>query len=220
MPEYRFGVSLLSKNRFKDAYNEELMVDKLTGEVLVKTPTGDTISYNYNSRIKSHIVETRSIANNVSIYGDIISIEMDDKYAPFIMDYDTDYIVSEILFSYENCKKILFNADIDAITVDPDGISYERNNIVLELELSLRFNDDTSSDKVILNYSIDELNHKVLNLTNESLFIIPNGKTISGFILSSLKIKNKVVDYTTGEEQESNKNIRPIFNSLFAVVQI
>ena len=43
MPEYRFGVSLLSKDRFNDAYNEEVMIDKLTGEVLVKTALGDTI---------------------------------------------------------------------------------------------------------------------------------------------------------------------------------
>ena len=220
MPEYRFGVSLLSKNRFNDAYPEELMVDKLTGEVLVKTPTGDTISYNYNSRLKTHIVETKSIANNVSVYGDIISIEMDDKYAPFTMDYDTNYITEELIFPYENCKKILFNVDIDAITVNPNGMSYERNNMLLELELSLFFNDNTTSDKVVLNYSMDKLNHKVLNLTNGSLFTIPNDKTISGFILSGFKIKNTLVDYITEYETESNTNIRPIFNSLFAVIQV
>lgn len=220
MPEYRFGVSLLSKDRYKDAYNQELMVDKLTGEVLVKTPTGDTISYNYNSRLKSHIVETKSIANNVSVYGDIISIEMDDKYAPFTMDFDTNYITSELVFPYENCKKILFNADIDAITIDPDGISHERNNMLLELELSVIFNDNTNSDKITLNYSMDKLNHKVLNLTNNSLFTVPTNKTISGFILSGFKIKNTLVDYITEEEIGNDTNIRPIFNSLFVVIQV
>ena len=99
MPEYRFGISLLSKDRFSDAYNEEVMIDKSSGEVLVKTPDGDVISYNYNSRLKSHIIEMKAIANNLSVYGDILNIEFDDIIAPFVMEYDKNYIINEINFN-------------------------------------------------------------------------------------------------------------------------
>jgi len=220
MPEYRFGVSLLSKDRFDDAYNEEVMIDKFTGEVLVKTQTGDTISYNYNSRLKSHIIETKSIANNMSIYGDIINVEMDnDVYAPFIMEFDKNYITNTITIPYYNCKKILFNVDIDAITVNKSGISSERNNLLLDMELLIYYNDDTTSDPIVISESIDQINHKVFNLTDDDFIKVPKGKVIAGFVLTSFKVKNYLVSYS-GEITENTKNIRPIFNSLFAVVQV
>ena len=219
MPEYRFGISLLSKDRFHDAYNEEVMIDKLTGEVLVKTPTGDTISYNYNSRLKSHIIETKAIANNVSIYGDIISIEMDDKYAPFMMEFDNNYIINETIFPYPKCKKILFNIDIDALDIDGHEITYKRNNILIEMSLSIYFDDGTRSDILPISCSIDQLNHKVFDVYDKSIIPNPEDKNIAGFILSNFTVKNIIVDYVSNEQNEHNKIIRPIFNSLFAVVQ-
>lgn len=219
MPDYRFGVSLLSKNRFSEAYNEELMVDKLTGEVVIKTPSGDAISYNYNSRLKSHIVETRAIANNMSIYGDIISIEMDNIHAPCIIEFDKNYIEDGLIIPYHNCKKILFNADIDAITVNPDGVSHDRNNMLIELKLSVYFDDGTESDSIDIAYSMNQLNCKVLNLTNNSIVHNPKNKIITNIKLSSFKIINKVMNYNE-EYIESDKLIRPIFNSLFMVIQV
>lgn len=219
MPEYRFGISFLSKDRFTEAYKEELMVDKLTGEVLIKTPAGDTISYNYNSRIKSHIVETRNIANNMSIYGDIISIEMDNVHAPFTMEFDKNYIVNEMIIPYYNCKKILFNVDIDAIDINLTGASYDRNNMLIELVLSLYFDDNTTSDSINISYSMDQLNHTVLNLIDNNQFKNPKNKNIAGIIISSFKINNTIISYN-GEYTESDKSIRPIFNSLFAIIQV
>ena len=133
MAKNRFGISLLSKKNHSNAYNEELMVDKDTGEVLIKSPTGHTISYNYNSRSQSQIATTKSIANNLSIYGDIISIELDNMLAPSSMEYDTDYIINPLYIAYSNCKKILFNFDIDAISLVNNGISHDRNNMLIEL---------------------------------------------------------------------------------------
>lgn len=219
MPEYRFGISLLSKDRFTEAYNEEVMIDKLTGEVLVKAPTGDTISYNYNSRLKSHIVETRAIANNLSVYGDIISIEFDNINAPFTMEFDRDYIVNDLVIPYNNCKNVLFNADIDAITINTSGISYERNNMLLELTLAAVFNDNTMSADITIKESIEHLNHKKINLLDGDTVIIPDDKAISGIVLKSFKIMNSVVNHS-GEIVESDDIIRPIFNSLFAVIHV
>lgn len=219
MADYRFGISLLSKDRFNEAFNEEVMIDKLTGEVLVKSPTGDVISYNYNSRLKSHITETKMIANNRAIYGDIISIEMDDVHAPFVMEFDKNYITNPIYIPYENCKKILFNVDIDSITIVNDIISHDRNNMLIELELSLYYSDNTETNIATISFNMNEFNHKVLSLIDNSVIDINDMKTVAGIKISSFKIKNVVMDYV-GEIIINDDNIRPIFNSLFAVIQV
>lgn len=56
----RFQVSLLSKKRYEDAVNEEVMIDKETGEILVKRPSDNgVISYD-------HMARTRGCVDNVS----------------------------------------------------------------------------------------------------------------------------------------------------------
>lgn len=220
MPDYRFGISLLSKKKFPTAYNEEIMIDKLTGEILVKTPSGDTISYNYNSRIKSQITTIRSIANNYSIYGDIISIDLDnDVMAPFVLEYDKNYIETPIQLLYPKCKKLLFNADIDAISVDINGISNLRNNMVVSLDVALCYDDGTISESEIIECSINKLNYTLFNLTDNSFINVDRHKELSGIQLNSFMIKNIVMDY---DEKiiENTDVIRPILNSLMAIIQV
>ena len=219
MADYRFGISLLSKDRFNEAFNEEVMIDKLTGEVLVKSPTGDIISYNYNSRLKSHVSSTKMIANNMSVYGDIISIEMDGVHAPFVMEFDRNYIADPIIIPYANCKKILFNADIDSIKVINDAISHDKINMLVELEFSLYYFDSTETNIATVSLDMNEFNHRVLSLTDSSIVNIVGVKPIAGIKISSFKIKNVVMDYA-GEIVINSDTIRPIFNSLFAVIQV
>lgn len=214
MPEYRFGISLLSKEKLEDAYLEELMVDKSTGEVLVKTPSGDTISYNYNSRVKSHLTETKTIANNVSVYGDIISIEMDNVNAPFTMTFGKNYLQNELPIIYPRCKKILFNADIDCITVNTQGISRDRNNISLELVMSVMFSDDSRSEPIVINGSINQFNQRVFNLADYA-----DNENVSGIVITSFMAVDNLVDYSGNVINDSIIK-RPIFNSLFAVIQV
>lgn len=221
MASNRFGISLLSKKNRATAYKEELMVDKDTGEVLIKTPSGDTISYNYNSRLKSQISTIKSIANNVSVYGDIISIELDNLDAPSVMEYDLNYITTALDIPYAECKKILFNIDIDAITVHntTGSISHDRNNMLVEMELSLYYSDGTASDPVIISNSIYELNSKVFTLNDNSLILLNSKKKVAGIRLSSFKIHNIIMNYS-GEVVPNTSTIRSIFNSLFAIIQV
>lgn len=219
--KYRFGISLLSKDRYKNAYNEEVMIDKQTGQILIKTPElnhGDIISYDYNSRITSHITTIKSIANNVSVYGDIVSINFNDDVTPFIMEYSKNHITTPIDIMYNNCKKAIFHADIDAITVNSNGISYARNNMLVEMELSLIYTDNMISDPTVISCPLNEFNNKVLFLNNNSLFVVPPYKNIIGIRVSSFKIFDSVMDYG-GNSIETSNTIRPIFNSLFAVIE-
>ena len=211
MPDYRFGISLLSKERSSEAYNEEIMIDKFTGEVLIKSKDGDVISYNYNSRLKSQLSAIKITANNMSVYGDIV--------APFTMEYDKNYILSPIILPYPNCKKILFNADIDPISISNVGVSHDMNNMVVELSLSLYYSDNSTTTPVTISCHLNEFNSKVLTLNDNSIFKLIPLKQVSGIRINSFIIKNIVMDYN-GQVITHVHNIRPIFNSLFAVIQV
>ena len=219
MPDYRFGISLLSKERFNEAYNEEVMIDKFTGEVLIKSKDGDVVSYNYNSRLKSQLSAIKLTANNMSVYGDIVSIEMDDVVAPFTMEYEKNYISTPIVLPYHNCKKILFNADIDPITISNIGLSHDMNNMLVELSLSLLYNDNSTTAPVTISSHLNEFNSKVLTLNDNSIFNLAPLKQVSGIRINSFIIKNIVMDYN-GQITAHTHTIRPIFNSLFAVIEV
>lgn len=49
----RWGWSALSKNRYQDAYNEEVMIDKKTGEIVIKRADGVIVSYDHMARTQS-----------------------------------------------------------------------------------------------------------------------------------------------------------------------
>lgn len=46
----RFAVSALSKDRYLESVNEEIMVDKLTGEILIKDKNGYIVSADTTNR--------------------------------------------------------------------------------------------------------------------------------------------------------------------------
>jgi len=215
----RFGVSAWSKKNYKTAYNEEIMVDKLTGEFLIKTPTGDTISYNYNSRLSSQLTATKMNANNMSIYGDIISIEFDDILAPFIMNFNSNYISSPINVIYPNCKRFMFSIDIDPIVINSAGISHNKNNLNIEISLSILYSDDTTSATKMFMYDINTFNSKVFNLS-DTIFEIDSSKEIKGIQLLSFKIHDTVITHDGIAIASEYVQIRPIFNSLFAVIEV
>ena len=219
MSDNRFGISLLSKEKFNTAYDEEVMIDKNTGEILVKSSSGEVISYNYNSRLNSHISETKLIANNLGVYGDIVSIEFDDTYAPFTMEFDKNYVPTPITIMYIKCKKLLFNLDLDPITMENNIISHNRNNIIIELSFSLYYTDATTSEPLTISCPINELNSNLFILNDNSSIVVESGKRIAGIQLNSFIVKNIIAD-NSGNIVPHSSIIRPIFNSLFAVIEV
>lgn len=120
----RYGISLLSKNRYAEAYNEELMIDKSTGEILVKTTTGDVISYDYNSRVNNAIRNLRANALELGVFGTIGSITFDNQY-PFVVSANTNYMAAPLTINTSNMR-ILFHIDMDSVKINSNGFSNER----------------------------------------------------------------------------------------------
>ena len=120
----RYGISLLSKNRYAEAYNEELMIDKSTGEILVKTAGGDVISYDYNSRVSNAIRNLRENALELGVFGTIGSITFDNQY-PFVVSAGKDCMHGSLEI-HTGPHKILFHIDIDSVKINSNGFSNER----------------------------------------------------------------------------------------------
>lgn len=213
MDENRFGISLLSKENLDIAYLEEVMIDKQTGEVLVKTPEGDTISYNFNTRLKSHIMDARNDANNLGVYGNIYAIEFDGVNLPCTMQYNNDYITDPIIVNGD-CKKLMIHTDIDPIGINSTGISYNRHNILIECVIAVMYDDNTISDTIRIAMSNYSLNSHVIDIYN-----INSSKNVIGIQLQSFIIRNAPMDFDDSLIV-NDTTIRPICNSIFFVMGI
>ena len=74
--EHRFGISGLSKENVNEAFLEEILVDKMSGEMLIKTPNGDIVSFDYNNRLKTNLVNIKHTGDDLNIYGNIKVVKM------------------------------------------------------------------------------------------------------------------------------------------------
>jgi len=217
---HRWGVSLLSKENFADAFNEEVMIDKNTGEVLVKTPSGDTISYNYNSRLSSHVNATRIDANNYDIYGDIINISLDSTtgVSPFVMESGVNYIKTPIELAY-NCKRLMIHSDIDGITENVNGFSSQKNNMILKIGIALKYSDGTLSDTATISNSVDIMNNKIYHLQDNSIITLNTTKRVEALVLQSITLDAKKEEFGNPGTTTDITGIRPICNSIFMVLE-
>lgn len=118
----RFAISALSRSNKKSAIPEELMVHKKTGQILIKTPTGDVISYDSIARLNSHIntVEAKAYLSNMKgdmYYLDITSIEF-----PEVINESTNILDSSVSIGV-GLKRIFISVDLDSLVLsDQDTI--------------------------------------------------------------------------------------------------
>ena len=184
----RWAISLLSKSNLEFAYNEEVMIDKNTGEIVVKTATGDAISYNYLSRLEGNIMEARHSSSNVGVFGSFYNITFDDRTLPDtlsinqnIMD-DTDSLLIE-----QPVKKMMIFPDI--IAVNPVDGEFIQTLRYPKMKVQLKIDDELTDE-----YTISEFNTHIFR-TNASTSVE----------LVKLEIDDKISD-------------RYIFNSLVIVI--
>lgn len=115
----RVGISYISdKSDLSSLYNEEILIDKSTGEVYVKTPTkGNVISYNYLTRFNNHI--QRLVANTYShamINSQIVKITPDDMSYPATSGIlNTNLVGDEPLTFDQGCFSAVISIDMDCV---------------------------------------------------------------------------------------------------------
>lgn len=121
----RVGLAYLEKSGISDAYNEEIVVDKSTGEILVKTPhLGNVMSYNYHTRFNNHIQRLTSM----SFEHAILNWDVFQLFAESIEFPNVDTIIGENLTPEPiklgmGVKQMVISVDVDKIRTNDLSIS-------------------------------------------------------------------------------------------------
>lgn len=176
----RFAISGLSKNRSDEAVNEEILLDKYTGEFLIKNKDGVVISNDYLSRRSSTMNVVSMIADRSNIGGDLYEIDIDDIHLPSKLDYNIN-ILNDDLVLENNIRKILLYLDIDEY-VGTNNIAVPENvcgKAKIDIEIGM---DDGVTNTMTITKDVNVLNNFVINLK----------ETVGNKTVNSLKIKSIV----------------------------
>lgn len=111
----RYGISALSKKFKINAVPNEIMIDKETGEVQVKSPNGNIFSYNYISRLNAHIDTVKFNAYNADVYGKIYDIVIENKDLPMTVNKEENLLDGDLGISISNFKAFMLSIDLDSI---------------------------------------------------------------------------------------------------------
>lgn len=166
----RWGISTLSKENRSIAYAEEVMMNKKTGELLIKTPENDIISYNYNSRLKTHLDVVTLMAYNLGIYGKIYSVDLTDLDLPNVLDFNKE--ISTSMTFDEDYTRCMISFDIDCLTVTENGLTNIRHMPDINYEIT---RGTTSGNDVTETYTeesviLNEFNTRIFNTTKLDTF--------------------------------------------------
>ena len=230
----RWGVSALSKGNANVAYNEEILVDKETGEFLIKTKsTGDIISYNFLNRLDNHKHKVISTAHNMRIYGKIYLVNFDRDY-PIIcsdgeilnLDDNTDidsglntsdpsYITTDFIKIPYHFTKFMLSIDLSSLVIQEGVYTIKEINPTINITYNLRgYNSvtglyETSSKTVSL--LLTDLNKHIFT---PAMFFIVNGSIINWdtFYISNINISKANYDVV-------DTVYRDILHSIILVVE-
>lgn len=137
----RFGLSFLSKKKAKDAWTEELLVHKHTGEVLIKTPDNDVVSYNFNSRRQQHINDVEARAKVYGIAGMIYELDISDTIyqLPDAIPANTNIIADNPVIQGK-IGRFLLSVDVDSYLYNAHALStsYLDSNVGFTITLRSR----------------------------------------------------------------------------------
>ena len=161
----RFAISLLSKSRKSDAMTQEVMINKETGEILVKSDTDFVISYDKNARLNSHIDKMTNFCYVSNVLGNMYELNFDNYDLPSVVPENVNLLSAETALYPSKISKLIISLDLDNIKID-SGESAIDIDPLIDIGLLLA-NNITQSTEYIENIS--------LNLDQSNTFILePN----------------------------------------------
>lgn len=154
---YRYGVSLLSRKNHVVAEPEELMIDKETGQILLKQENSKIISYDAMTRFNTSLNAIQATAEQQMFLGKILSVIPDNTTLPKCITSGDQILVSEVV-NLGPVKKMLIQLDVDVIsTVSTFGDIKESDTVVAEIVINRNGTEQTIVEPVV------HLNKKVLS---------------------------------------------------------
>ena len=204
----RFGISALSKSRIADAYNEEIMVDKNTGELLIKTPEGDTVSYNHTARINNAVEQLKKHSEDNSLYGELYQLTLDDVVFPATVEAGVNLLSSTQTIT-ESMSSFMINLDVTSLTVNPDGFSTTNNDCNVVIEYYVDYADGSTSNNMTASMLKSDLDNARIYL--------PSVNNITALNIVNINVTNDVYDHGTSSIV-NRTNLRHIIHSIHVIV--
>lgn len=194
----RVGLSYISdKVNLSDIYNEEIIVDKSTGEVLVKTPEfGNIISYNYHTRLSNHISKLSTMAFEHCLMGlNIYQVDTDSISYPNSNDAMNKNLVDSGIKIEHGGHAVIISIDMDSVMLAEKVIS---NTLITNATVEYRvISEYLGVEKEVYsgNMSIRDINDHVFffkdkndTIRVETLVITDSGDTSIRNIVNSILI--------------------------------
>lgn len=198
----RFGISALSKRNKEDALDGEIMVDKTTGEFLVKSEgEGYVISFDAMARMKSMLEDVDHMNRIMNMKGKVYLIDLDHLHLPTEVQYDTNLLANTITLKRGSLNRMLFHVDLDEIIPNPvaqrsttepyvnldihctrTGFGQESYSIdfnickpVSELNSRIIISDELNIEYSIKDYNVELVGLSILKNPNNT---VPNSKIV------------------------------------------
>lgn len=190
----RFAISLLSKARKNEALNDEVLIDKSTGEILFRNIDGKFISYDNFNRSNLHINNLTLMAQSMNLIGVIYSVEPDGLELPSSIVENTNLLSSDETLSVDKINKLLLSVDLDNIVYDVDDSKLNVNDPMVEVTIQFAYNSTLGTYYTVT---------RELELTaNNSNVIIPEYPTYDPLdsVDYSVKLTNIKINRNTSDD--------------------
>lgn len=159
----RFAISGLSKKYNAQALPEEIMVEKNTGEFLIKSPDGMVISYDAIARRRSTITDATECAVTQNMIGNMYELLLDKYMLPAIIPYDEEVLDNAVNLK-QNMSKLLFYIDIDEI-IKKDIAEVSESMPIVSLLLECKFGANTRD--IVMEKPLNEFNNSIIDFKKE-----------------------------------------------------
>lgn len=159
---YRYGVSLISRSNHIDALPEELLLDKETGQILLKRSNGKIMSYDAMSRYKESVNRICNTAFLQCVYGKVYNVLLDNTDLPLAFANNEDLLRGDETIVIPTVKNLMIQLDVDAYDDESKfGDSNETDTIVVHLTMNGQTYD----------VRLSELDEKIFMFNGENVVI-------------------------------------------------
>lgn len=190
---YRYGISLLDRKNHSKAEKQELMIDKETGQILLKKDNGCILSYDSATRFKLSCNNFALAAERNMFFGKIYSVVLDLLLLPSRVEISNDIIPNEVIH-IGNIDKFMLQLDLDVLEniVNTFGNVTSMDSLYVDLTLS-RANGDETYISYPLHSQTDIIYLNTLSDTNITSIKISSKDTEIDILTSEFIIHNILV---------------------------
>lgn len=159
----RFVLSFFKKDKYNEAFKEEMLCDELTGEILIRTKDGDIVSYDSLSRYNHHVESFDSLMNAYGVKGSMYKITPGTKILPSAIE-NTNNMLDEPVYIEGNVNKLVISLDTDTVRTNAALTTDIEPYVSASVGCRVVVGDDETSQTIDMNINIS--NEEIININN------------------------------------------------------